>query len=148
MLLKRQNAGTLLIVAFVFACDNEAINKTSTKEDRTMKLINKPIQKLELDDLEKVAGGTEAQKHALRVLFLGANIWDDSPVSDIDYLFSCMGVLGKTGFQVKKGEINSDGEVELIYISPDGKVYSHDDFMDYLRANYTVEYLTNGKWTE
>ena len=59
-----------------------------------------------------------------------------------------MGVLGKTGFQVKKGEINSDGEVELIYISPDGKVYSHDDFMDYLRANYTVEYLTNGKWTE
>ncbi len=49
-MLKRQNAGTLLIVAFVFACDNEAINK--------------PIHKLELDDLEKVAGGTEAQKHA------------------------------------------------------------------------------------
>jgi hypothetical protein len=48
MLLKHQNTKILLIVALIPACDNEAINKASTKEDKTMKIMNIPIQKLEL----------------------------------------------------------------------------------------------------
>ena len=39
------------------------------------------MKELNALQLDEVSGGTRMQEHALRTLFLGGNIWDDSPVS-------------------------------------------------------------------
>ena len=108
---------------------------------------NTKMTELDMVQLDTVTGGTRMQEHALDVIFNGAHIWAEDP-GFWEMLSASVNCEKRTGFTVRNGEINSDGEKELIYISPDGTVYSHDDFMDYLRANYTVEYLTGGKWTE
>lgn len=109
---------------------------------------NTEKMELNIEQLDKVTGGTKLQEIALRVIFLGKDLLDDSPISFGDVFYTRSYVTFRTGFIVRNGEVNSEGETELVYESPDGIIYSHDDFMDYLRANYTLEYLSGGKWKD
>lgn len=109
---------------------------------------NNEMKELNALQLDEVSGGTRMQEHALRTLFLGGNIWDDSPVSLEDKFWAHAMVIARTGYTPVQGELNSEGEYELVYRAPDGTIMAHDDFMDYLRANYTVEYLSGGKCKE
>ena len=95
---------------------------------------------LNLDQLENVTGGTREQEKDLHVIFNQGDIWGKDP-NLLEILYAHLRVTQRTGFKVKYGEVNSNGEKELIYEAPDGTIYSHYEFLDYLKANYTVEYL-------
>lgn len=97
-------------------------------------------KELNLEQLETVTGGTREQSKDLHVIFNGGDIWGEGPTI-LEAAYAQLRVTQRTGFVVKCGELNSNGEYELIYEAPDGTIYSHYEFLDYLKANYTVEYL-------
>ncbi len=125
-----------MIVWSLAPSDNEAIKQ------------NTDMNELNPDQLENITGGTQLQLKALNMIFNGGDYFRTKPISYIEMLNLVSLVKKRTGFKVKEVGRNSEGEVEFIYESPDGVIYNHDDFMDYIRANYTIEYLSGGAITD
>ena len=106
------------------------------------------MNELSMEELENVSGGTREQWHAIDCIFRGGDLF---AVEDVGFLERCQTIFyikQRTGFQLRYGEVNANGEKELIYEAPDGTIYSHDDFMDYLKDNYTLSYLSGGIYTD
>ncbi|MBQ6017422.1 MAG: hypothetical protein IJL19_06020 [Clostridiales bacterium] len=106
------------------------------------------INELSLEELENVAGGTELQWHCIDCIFRGGDLFADANVGFFERIEIKKLIMERTGFILRYGEVNSEGEKELIYESPEGEIYAHDDFMDYLRAYYPISYLSGGIWPD
>lgn len=106
------------------------------------------MNELSMEELENVSGGTELQWHAIDCIFRGGDLFSETSVGFLDRCQIQLFIKERTGFTLRYGEVNSEGEKELIYESPDGVIYAHDDFMDYLRANYSLSYLSGGIYTD
>ena len=109
---------------------------------------NNDMNELNPDQLENISGGTQLQLKALNIIFNGGDYFRTEPINYLELMNLVSLVKQRTGFKVRENGRNSEGEVEYIYESPDGVIFNHDDFMDYIRANYTIEYLSGGKITE
>ena len=103
---------------------------------------------LSMEELENVSGGTEMQWHAIDCIFRGGDLFAEANVGFFERCQIIIYIKDRTGFTLHYGEVNSEGEKELIYEATDGTIYSHDDFMDYLKANYSLSYLSGGIYTD
>ena len=100
--------------------------------------INDAFNKeLSIEELNEVNGGTYGEWHILNVVFNGADIWDEKKLDFQSRKKLDEKIKKLTGFTVVKGYFFP--EKDNMYKAPDGTMMNHDEFMNYLETNYTME---------
>ena len=101
---------------------------------------NNEWKELNLDELDNVSGGTRLGWQALYIIFNGPEGFDDMLLAE---RYTMRDALAKKIKSIIGAEISHHSRVfdqeDIVVTLKDGTILTEDDFIDYIRDNYTME---------
>ena len=107
-------------------------------------------KELTLEELDTVSGGDRASWRALDTIFNGAEMWrsfDDLEVSLAHRCYTAQKIKKLTGIAVDPAAALFSAK-DVTFTMPDGTVLNEEQFLDYIKATYSMDEILAWKASE